>query len=103
MIHAPHLSLYAIVAATTCGASLVFLIFVSLYSTARVLVHLMHWARERGEGRRDLQPEKAHRLITAATPTGRREARRRFVIKGNPPPQGQPSTDFCELRNGDLI
>ena len=68
MIHPPHLSLYAIVAATTCGASLVFLIFVSLYSTARVLVHLMHWARERGEGRRDLQAEKAHRLTTAATP-----------------------------------
>ena len=67
MIHPPHLSLYAIVAATACGASLVFLIFVSLYSTARVLVHLMHWARERDEGRRDLQPEKAHRLITAAT------------------------------------
>jgi len=27
----------------------------------------MHWAPERGEGRRDLQPEKAHRLTTAAT------------------------------------
>ena len=68
MIHPPHLSLYAIVAATASGVSLVFLILVSLYSTARVLVPLMRWARERGEGRRDLQPEKAHRLITAATP-----------------------------------
>jgi hypothetical protein len=67
MIHPPHLTLYAIVAATTCGASLVFLVFVSLYSSARVVAHLMHWARERGEGRRDLQPEKAHRLTTAAT------------------------------------
>jgi hypothetical protein len=68
VIHPPHLALYAIVAATTCGASLVFLVFVSLYSIARVLVNLMRWARERGEGRRDLQPEKAHHLITAATP-----------------------------------
>ena len=68
MIHPPHLTLYAIVAATTCGASLVFLVFVSLYSIARALVPLMRWARERGEGRRDLQPEKAHRLITVATP-----------------------------------
>ena len=50
MIHPPHLTLYAIVAAATCGASLVFLVFVSLYSSARVLVHLMHWARERDEG-----------------------------------------------------
>ena len=57
MIHPPHLTLYAIVAATASGTSLVFLILVSLYSTARVLVHLMHWARERGEGRRDLQAE----------------------------------------------
>ena len=67
MIHPPHLTLYAIVAATTCGASLVFLVLVSLYSIARALVPLMRWARERGEGRRDLQPEKAHRLTTAAT------------------------------------
>jgi hypothetical protein len=36
VIHPPHLTLYAIVAATTCGASLVFLVFVSLYSIARV-------------------------------------------------------------------
>jgi hypothetical protein len=68
VIHPPHLTLYAIVAATASGTSLVFLILVSLYSTARALVPLMRWARERGEGRRDLQPEKAHRLITAATP-----------------------------------
>jgi hypothetical protein len=67
VIHPPHLTLYAIVAATASGTSLVFLILVSLYSTARALVPLMRWARERGEGRRDLQPEKAHRLITAAT------------------------------------
>jgi len=58
VIHPPHLTLYAIVAATTCGASLVFLVFVSLYSIARALVPLMRWAQERGEGRRDLQPEK---------------------------------------------
>jgi hypothetical protein len=68
MIHPPHLTLYAIVAATTCGASLVFLVFVSLYSIARVLVHLMSRARERDEARRDLQAENAHRLTTAATP-----------------------------------
>jgi hypothetical protein len=68
MIHPPQLALYAIVAATTCGASLVFLVFVSLYSIARVLVHLMRRARERDEGQRDLQAEKAHRLATAATP-----------------------------------
>jgi hypothetical protein len=67
MIHPPHLTLYAIVAATACGASLVFLVFVTLYSIARALVPLMRWARGRGEGRRDLQPEKAHRLTTAAT------------------------------------
>src|ERR1700730_15260859 len=78
MIHPPHLTLYAIVAAATCGASLVFLVFVSLYSSARVLVHLMHWAREPGEGRRDLQPEKAHRLTTAATSGS---------ISGSSPPQ----------------
>ncbi len=41
VIHPPHLTLYAIVAATTCGASLVLLVFVSLYSIARVLVHLI--------------------------------------------------------------
>jgi hypothetical protein len=40
MIHPPHLTLYAIVAATTCGASLVFFVFVTLYSIARLLVHL---------------------------------------------------------------
>jgi hypothetical protein len=57
VIHPPHLALYAIVAATTCGAGLVFLVFVSLYSFARLLVHLIRWARERGEGRRDLQAE----------------------------------------------
>ena len=68
MIHPPHLTLYAIVAASTCGDILVFLVFISLYSIARVLVYLMRWARERGEGRRDLQAEKAHRLTTAATP-----------------------------------
>ena len=68
MIHPPHLTLYSIVAATTCGASLVFLVFVSLYSIARVLVHDMRRARERDEGQRDLQAEKAHRLATAATP-----------------------------------
>jgi hypothetical protein len=68
VIHPPHLALYAIFATTTCGASLVFLVFVSLYSIARLLVHLVHRARERGEGRRELQAEKAHRLITAATP-----------------------------------
>jgi hypothetical protein len=76
MIHPPHLTLYAIVAATTCGASLVLLVFGSLYSSARVLV--MHWARERGEGRRDLRPEKAHRLTTAATSGS---------ISGSSPPQ----------------
>jgi hypothetical protein len=65
VIHPPHLTLYAIVTATTCGASLVFLVFVSLYSIAGVLVHLMRRVRERGEGRRDLKPEKAHRLTTA--------------------------------------
>ena len=53
MIHPPHLTLYAIVAATTCGASLVFLVFVSLYSIARLLVHLTLQPRERGEGRQD--------------------------------------------------
>jgi NAD(P)-dependent dehydrogenase (short-subunit alcohol dehydrogenase family) len=78
MIHPPHLTLYAIVAATTCGASLVFLVFVSLYSSARVLVHLMHWAQERGEGWQDLQAEKAHRLTTAATSGS---------ISGSSPPQ----------------
>jgi hypothetical protein len=45
MIHPPHLTLYTIVAATTCGASLVFLLFVSLYSIARVLVHLVRRGR----------------------------------------------------------
>ena len=67
MIHPPHLTLYAIVVATTCGASLVFLVFVTLYSIARVPVHLMRWAREWGEGRRDLRSEKAHRLAPSAT------------------------------------
>jgi hypothetical protein len=66
MIHPPHLTLDAIVAATTCGASLAFLVFVTLYSIARLLVDLTLQPRERGEGRRDLQPEKAHRLTTAA-------------------------------------
>src|ERR1700730_2440379 len=78
MIHPPHLTLYAIVAATTCGVSLVFLVFVSLYSSAQVLVHLTHWPRARDEGRRDLQPEKAHRLTTAATSRS---------ISGSSPPQ----------------
>ena len=78
MIHPPHLTLYAIVAATTSGTSLVFLVFVSLYSIARVLVPLMRRARERGEGQRDPQPEKAHRLTTAATSGS---------ISGNSPPQ----------------
>jgi hypothetical protein len=41
MIHPPHLTLYAIVAASTCSGSLVFLLFVSLYSIARLLVHLV--------------------------------------------------------------
>jgi hypothetical protein len=68
VIHPPHLTLYAVVAATTCGTSLVFLVFVSLYSIARLLVHLTLQPRERGEGRRDLQVEKAYRLATAATP-----------------------------------
>ena len=93
MIHPPHLTLYAIVAAATCGASLVFLVFVSLYSSARVLVHLMHWARELGEGRRDLQPEKAHRLTTAATSGS---------ISGSSPPQtsrrsGGSGHSLCQL------
>jgi hypothetical protein len=43
MIHPPHLTLYAIVAVSTCGASLVFLVFVSLYSIVRALVPLMCW------------------------------------------------------------
>jgi hypothetical protein len=76
MIHPPHLTLYESVAATTCGASLVFLVFVSLYSIARALVPLMRWARERGEGRRDLQPEKAHRLTSVPLPRYRNQARR---------------------------
>jgi hypothetical protein len=78
MIHPPHLTPYAIVAATTYGASLVFLVFVSLYSIARVLVDLMRWARERGEGRRDLRSEKAHRLAPSATSGS---------ISGSTPPQ----------------
>src|ERR1700731_5039594 len=78
MIHPPHLTLDAIVAATTCGASLAFLVFVTLYSIARLLVDLTLQPRERGEGRRDLQPEKAHRLTTAATSGS---------ISGSSPPQ----------------
>jgi uncharacterized RmlC-like cupin family protein len=50
MIHPPHLTLYAIVAAATCGASLVFLVFVSLYSSARALVHLTHRAQDGAKG-----------------------------------------------------
>jgi len=78
MIHPPQLTLYAIVAATTCGhmPSIPRFRF-SLFERAG-LVHLMHWVREPGEGRRDLQPEKAHRLTTAATSGS---------ISGSSPPQ----------------
>jgi hypothetical protein len=58
MIHPLHLTLYAIIAASTCGGSLVFLIFVSLYSIARVLVDLMRQARERAKGGGICKPKK---------------------------------------------
>jgi hypothetical protein len=104
MIHPPHLTLYAIVAAATCGASLVFLVFVSLYSSARVLVHLMHWARELGEGRRDLQLRRqpADRFPGALRRRLRGVLTGRLLWRVSGRPRGSPATGSSRPRQDHL-